>query len=48
MRLISSERALKTRRLLLEPLTEAHAADLHEPLLLRAFSDEYRYELGRP
>ena len=33
IRLISPERVLDTRRLLLEPLTTAHAAVLHEPLL---------------
>ena len=33
IRLISSERTLETRRLLLEPLTTAHAAKLYEGLL---------------
>lgn len=33
IRLISPEKVLETRRLLLEPLTEAHAEDLYEPLL---------------
>ncbi|QIN82431.1 GNAT family N-acetyltransferase [Rubrobacter tropicus] len=33
IRLISPEKVLETRRLLLEPLTAAHAAILYEPLL---------------
>lgn len=35
IRLISPERVLETRRLLLEPLTAAHAAELYEHLLDR-------------